>query len=71
MKAAETKDSYTRGLHRYRGNLTDAQILDAFRYSRTLKLKAVFVGLAPLLAIIAYINAKRAKPKILMLPAPK
>ncbi len=57
MKAAVAQDSYTRGLHSYRGNLTDAQIVDAFRYSRTLKLKAVFFGFAPLLALIAYINA--------------
>jgi hypothetical protein len=71
MRAAEAKDSYAKGLHRYRGNLTDAQIADAFHYSRTLKAKAVILGFAPLMAILVYIKAKQANPKISRLSAPK
>lgn len=64
MKAAQTKDTDVKGLHRYRGNLTDAQIADAYWYSRILKLKAFSFGLAPVIAAIAYINVKKARPNI-------
>jgi hypothetical protein len=64
VKAAEAKDLDVKGKHRFRGNLTDAQIADAYRYSRILKWKAVILGVAPVVAAIAYINAKKVRPKI-------